>query len=93
MLFNPFWALHAAEHFGLTGDFENWPEQYGWWLAKWGGALRANGESLDGLERFKEAASESGIDLSRRTKPLRRPSIQLPIWFMGERKMKKMRHH
>lgn len=56
MLFNPFWALHAAEHFGLTGDFENWPEQYRWWLAKWGGALRANGEALDGLERFKEAA-------------------------------------
>jgi 2,4-dienoyl-CoA reductase-like NADH-dependent reductase (Old Yellow Enzyme family) len=56
MLFNPFWALHAAEHFGLTGNFENWPEQYGWWLAKWGGALRANGESLDGLEKFREAA-------------------------------------
>lgn len=56
MLFNPFWALHAAEHFGLTGNFEKWPEQYAWWLAKWGGALRANGESLDGLERYREAA-------------------------------------
>jgi 2,4-dienoyl-CoA reductase-like NADH-dependent reductase (Old Yellow Enzyme family) len=56
MLFNPFWALHAAEHFGLTGNFEQWPEQYGWWLAKWGGALRATGESLDGLERYPEAA-------------------------------------
>ena len=56
MLFNPFWALHAAEYFGLTGNFEKWPEQYGWWLAKWGGALRANGESLDGVERYREAA-------------------------------------
>ncbi len=56
MLFDPFWALHAAEHFGLTGNFEKWPEQYAWWLAKWGGALRANGESLDGLERYREAA-------------------------------------
>jgi 2,4-dienoyl-CoA reductase-like NADH-dependent reductase (Old Yellow Enzyme family) len=56
MLFNPFWALHAAEHFGLTGNFEQWPEQYGWWLAKWGGALRSKGESLDGLERYPEAA-------------------------------------
>lgn len=56
MLFNPFWALHAAEYFGLTGNFENWPEQYGWWLTKWGGALRANGESLDGAEKYKEAA-------------------------------------
>ncbi len=49
MLFDPFWALHAAEHFGLTGDFDAWPEQYGWWLAKWGGALRANGENLMGV--------------------------------------------
>ncbi|MFA5662603.1 NADH:flavin oxidoreductase/NADH oxidase [Castellaniella sp.] len=46
MLFNPFWALHAAEHFGLTGAFSEWPEQYGWWLNKWGGALRHSGESL-----------------------------------------------
>jgi 2,4-dienoyl-CoA reductase-like NADH-dependent reductase (Old Yellow Enzyme family) len=56
MLFNPNWALHAAEHFGLTGGFENWPEQYGWWLTKWSGALRAGGESLDGIERRREAA-------------------------------------
>ncbi|MAS43608.1 MAG: NADH:flavin oxidoreductase / NADH oxidase [Rhodobacteraceae bacterium] len=46
MLYDPYWARHAAEHFGLTGDFEDWPEQYGWWLAKWGGALRAAGETL-----------------------------------------------
>jgi 2,4-dienoyl-CoA reductase-like NADH-dependent reductase (Old Yellow Enzyme family) len=56
MLYDPFWALHAAEHFGLTGHFEQWPEQYSWWLAKWGGALRVNGESLDGVERYREAA-------------------------------------
>ncbi|WP_372088606.1 NADH:flavin oxidoreductase/NADH oxidase (plasmid) [Tistrella mobilis] len=46
MLVDPFWAHHAAEALGLTGDFEGWPEQYGWWLAKWGQALRDNGESL-----------------------------------------------
>ncbi len=56
MLFNPFWALHAAEHFGLTGGYDGWPEQYGWWLAKWGGALKANGESPLGPERFPAAA-------------------------------------
>jgi len=56
MLFNPFWAHHAAEHFGLTDNFEHWPEQYGWWLAKWGGALRAKGESLLDWQRFDEAA-------------------------------------
>lgn len=46
MLFNPSWPLHAAEHLGLTNQFEDWPEQYGWWLIKWGGALRDGGESL-----------------------------------------------
>lgn len=46
MLFNPFWALHAAEHFGRTGEFADWPEQYGWWLQKWAGALRGGGESV-----------------------------------------------
>lgn len=56
MLFNPFWALHAAEHFGLTGNYQEWPEQYGWWLTKCGGALKANGESPLGPERFPEAA-------------------------------------
>ncbi|HEV7417737.1 MAG TPA: NADH:flavin oxidoreductase/NADH oxidase [Tianweitania sediminis] len=56
MLFNPFWAHHAAEHFGLTDDFRGWPEQYGWWLTKWGGALRANGESLMEWQRFADAA-------------------------------------
>lgn len=56
MLFNPFWAHHAAEHFGLTNDFADWPEQYGWWLTKWGSALRAKGESLLEGERFTEAA-------------------------------------
>lgn len=50
MLFDPFWAHHAAEHFGLTGNFEAWPEQYGWWLAKWGHALRASHENLHGLD-------------------------------------------
>jgi 2,4-dienoyl-CoA reductase-like NADH-dependent reductase (Old Yellow Enzyme family) len=46
LLFNPFWAHHAAEHFGLTDGFERWPSQYGWWLNKWSGAVRAEGEAL-----------------------------------------------
>ncbi|MBS7701392.1 MULTISPECIES: NADH:flavin oxidoreductase/NADH oxidase [unclassified Chelatococcus] len=56
MLFNPFWAHHAAEHFGLTGGFEDWPEQYGWWLTKWGSSLRNRGESLTGWAELPEAA-------------------------------------
>ncbi|HMN13656.1 MAG TPA: NADH:flavin oxidoreductase/NADH oxidase [Bellilinea sp.] len=46
MLFNPFWPRHAAEHFGVDKDFNDWPEQYGWWLRKWSGSLRARGECL-----------------------------------------------
>lgn len=56
MLFNPFWAHHAAEHFGLTGTFRDWPEQYGWWLTKWHGALHASGESPLDEGRFRDAA-------------------------------------
>jgi 2,4-dienoyl-CoA reductase-like NADH-dependent reductase (Old Yellow Enzyme family) len=31
-LFDPFWPLHEAHKMGL--GYENWPEQYGWWLAR-----------------------------------------------------------
>jgi 2,4-dienoyl-CoA reductase-like NADH-dependent reductase (Old Yellow Enzyme family) len=44
MLFNPFWARHAAEALGVEHHFENWPQQYGWWLNKWAAGLRASGE-------------------------------------------------
>lgn len=44
-LYDPFWAVHAAEKLGLTGNFENWPEQYGWWLEKWDKSLRTMGEA------------------------------------------------
>lgn len=46
MLYDPFWALHAAEHFGLTGNFEGWPQQYGWWLHRWARAVRNGDEPL-----------------------------------------------
>ena len=42
-LYNPFWARHAAEHFGLTGDYQSWPQPYGWWLEKWDKGLRSSG--------------------------------------------------
>lgn len=45
-LYDPFWARHAAQHFGLTGDFEDWPASYGWWLEKWEKGLRASGATL-----------------------------------------------
>jgi 2,4-dienoyl-CoA reductase-like NADH-dependent reductase (Old Yellow Enzyme family) len=44
MLFDPFWAHHAAEALGATGAFEAWPRPYAWWLEKWAGGLRASGE-------------------------------------------------
>lgn len=40
-LVDPFWALHAAQHFDIDPDFEKWPHQYAWWLEKWDKGLRA----------------------------------------------------
>lgn len=33
-LYDPFWALHAAEALGCDPGFGMWPDEYGWWLAK-----------------------------------------------------------
>jgi 2,4-dienoyl-CoA reductase-like NADH-dependent reductase (Old Yellow Enzyme family) len=44
MLFNPFWAHHAAEELGVTGNFEAWPHPYAWWLEKWSSGLRQTGQ-------------------------------------------------
>ena len=33
-LYDPFWALHAAEALGCDPGFALWPDEYGWWLAK-----------------------------------------------------------
>lgn len=40
-LFDPFWALHAAHHFGIDPDFTRWPHQYAWWLEKWDKGIKA----------------------------------------------------
>lgn len=49
MLYDPFWALHAAEALGVTKDFANpaaaWPAPYAWWLEKWAKGLRSMGET------------------------------------------------
>ena len=31
-LFDPHWALHAAQALGLDPDWSLWPPSYGWWL-------------------------------------------------------------
>jgi 2,4-dienoyl-CoA reductase-like NADH-dependent reductase (Old Yellow Enzyme family) len=31
-LFDPFWPRHAAYALGADPQFEDWPQQYGWWL-------------------------------------------------------------
>lgn len=33
-LYDPFWALHAAQELGCDPGFEMWPAEYGWWLEK-----------------------------------------------------------
>lgn len=45
MLFNPFWAHHAAHVLGHNSYYDNWPEQYGWWLEKWESSLKRNQET------------------------------------------------
>ena len=34
MLFDPFWAVHAAHELGTDPDFRGMPPQYGWWLQR-----------------------------------------------------------
>ena len=38
-LFNPFWTNQARELANQNQDFEEWPQQYRWWLSKWKSAL------------------------------------------------------
>jgi 2,4-dienoyl-CoA reductase-like NADH-dependent reductase (Old Yellow Enzyme family) len=33
-LYDPYWPRHAAAMLGLDPDFDDWPEQYGWWLVR-----------------------------------------------------------
>ena len=33
-LYEPFWALHAAQALGCDPDFDLWTPEYGWWLEK-----------------------------------------------------------
>ncbi len=33
-LYNPNWALHSEVELKGEGEFESWPNQYGWWLDK-----------------------------------------------------------
>ncbi|HEY6984270.1 NADH:flavin oxidoreductase/NADH oxidase [Reyranella sp.] len=33
-LYDPFWALHAAQELGCDSSFEMWTPEYGWWLDK-----------------------------------------------------------
>jgi 2,4-dienoyl-CoA reductase-like NADH-dependent reductase (Old Yellow Enzyme family) len=40
-LYDPFWALHAAEALGCDPDFAMWPSEIGWWLEKRAKTLQA----------------------------------------------------
>ena len=41
-LHNPNWPLHAEMQLECHGEFESWPEQYGWWLDKRQKSMAAN---------------------------------------------------
>lgn len=32
MLYDPYWAVHAAKALGVDPEYKNMPPQYGWWL-------------------------------------------------------------
>ncbi len=42
-LYDPNWPLHAALELGADPKFEQWPEQYGWWLTRRESSLRREG--------------------------------------------------
>lgn len=37
---DPFWPRHAAQTLGVDSNFEDWPDQYGWWLTRRARTLR-----------------------------------------------------
>lgn len=37
---DPYWPRHAAQFFEYDEHFEQWPEQYGWWLDRWAKSLK-----------------------------------------------------
>lgn len=37
---DPFWPRHAAQTLGVDPNFEDWPDQYGWWLTRRARTLR-----------------------------------------------------
>ncbi|HEY5637743.1 MAG TPA: NADH:flavin oxidoreductase/NADH oxidase, partial [Burkholderiales bacterium] len=42
-LYDPNWAVHAAQELGADPEYALWPQQYGWWLTRREGTLRAAG--------------------------------------------------
>lgn len=44
-LYDPYWARHAAAALGADPEYADWPEQYGWWLARRAPALDRLGET------------------------------------------------
>lgn len=51
-LYDPYWAHHAAQDFGIDPDFERWDVSAGWWLAK-----RKNGLASIGFDGAGKAAT------------------------------------
>ena len=43
IMYNPFWAVQAAQDLGIDPSFEMWPAQYGWWLEKREGTFKRMG--------------------------------------------------
>jgi len=52
-LYDPFWAVHAAQALKCDEDFEAWPHQYAWWL-------RARAQFLGPAATQESPLKESG---------------------------------
>lgn len=48
MLYDPYWPLHCARALGVDPEFDDWPEQYGWWLVRREALLRESGIEITG---------------------------------------------
>jgi 2,4-dienoyl-CoA reductase-like NADH-dependent reductase (Old Yellow Enzyme family) len=56
-LYDPFWAHHAAQEFGIDPDFELWDVSAGWWLAKRKDGLADIG--FDGTGKIEKTSPKS----------------------------------
>ena len=64
ILYDPNWALHAAQVLGVDEEFSLWPPEFGWWLNGRARALKKLGQP----GTFFSGTASTLLDLSERKK-------------------------